>query len=72
MKKYAFWKSTDGSKEPVRYEVGEKDLTQQQKDLMLGTALNEYRNLPKELKDIFISKVFLDVMIEAENEINNS
>ena len=67
MKTYTFWKSTDGSKEPERYEVKEEDLTQQEKDLLVGTLLNDFDNLPRELQDRVAERIYYNRYIKDFN-----
>ncbi len=57
-KEYTFSKNLMGGEPPYVFTVKESDLTQPQKNLLLGEIINSFNNLPEELKDKFMYSMF--------------
>ena len=59
MKKYKFTISRCGNTKPKEINVKEKDLTPQQKELLIGTYLNDFNNLPEDVQEQISIKIFM-------------
>lgn len=69
MKKYKFVISQGIDKQET-VEVEEKDLTQPQKDLLLGELINVFNNTPEELKLKFLQGCFDNFRFQKSDKFN--
>lgn len=58
-KKFEFSVSTAGSKKSKIVVKKESELTEQDRDLLLGHYINEYEKLPEQVQDGFLIWLFL-------------